>query len=424
MKKRLLAVFVLCLSIIVLWGCNANNNTAPDDYFSNDARFVTYNGKIIYRRFGVDSLTPLATDAKYLESPNNYGESDIMSLDPKTMKSEVLFKDRGTGKLYIHDGYLYSYRYTEDWNGEVYRVRLDGTDEKVIADGYIYDVDEAGRLAIYRYIKSSLSKEICVYEEDKLIAIASLPERNELLGCKLIDGYLVYVVVDKEAEEMAKVEAYSLRLGGSETPICMGYAYVKDKEGATAVVSQIDAYGEDVYFSVSLYDGGSSVISSGCIISAKVDQPESLEVVREFYTGNKVPAFYLTKKNGLVCLKQFPNLLMWEKGYVYLTDEKGRYATLFAIDSLQRPSGYEDEIFDLSFEVAEQIGNMVYVMYNLSVSSDENEDGWWNNYQHFYTGYLLVDMDTSLNSKDRLREFDQVIFNDPSYAEYVISVDY
>lgn len=428
MKKTWL---VVCL-LIGLFLC-ACSQEQLDEPYNNYARFVTYDGKIIYRRFGVDSMTPLATDAKFLESPNNYGESEIMCLDPTTLETKVLFTDTGYGKLYIYNGFLYSYRYTDDWSGEVYRIRLDGTDESVITDGYLYDCDECGNMAIYRYLKSSHGKELCVYSEKDFLASVELGDGEQIVGCKITGDSLVYLVEDTQfAKEEYKIDVYALSFDKDADTICLGSVYTKKEESSFAVMNQMDCEGDTVFFSLSFYRNDNARFYYGCICEAQVGTPDSVKTLKGYHREDIVkrdlkgtPAFYYTEKRGIVEKKQLSNLLQWEKGYVYLTDDMGRYATLFTIDAVERPLGYEDEkVFDMSFEVAERVGDMVYVMYNLSVSSDENEEGWWNNYQHFYTGYLAVDMNTWLYSSNRLKEFDSVVFNDPSYAEFVISVDY
>ena len=128
--------------------------TVPAEKISNNGGyFVGVEDRVYYREYGPYSVSGIALYGEFLGG-ENYGGAFIKRIEPgKAEPSVIADRDDGYGKLYYHQGFLYSQRLENYETNVIYRIDLKSGDAEDLCAGTLLGGSEDGRyLAVSEYL--------------------------------------------------------------------------------------------------------------------------------------------------------------------------------------------------------------------------------------------------------------------------------
>ena len=278
---------------------------------NNGGSYVKYNGNVYYREYNAHSVDSSGLFANY--DYVSGAVKDMVCLAPDGGK-QVLFKDKGSGGIYIYNDQFYleeinSAPNTNDsvngsvYTSTIYTVALNGENRHDLAGGNIKAIDEKAGLLICAKENDFWSSNIFT------INLSNYSVKTLATDCTFTtehDGVVYYEEnVDDDNSRKGQICLEAVTTDGSQRKkiVTTGTDLYPDGGGGPSKIQCIQFVGEDIYFSYGSYAGSGNFFQGGNICRVKKDGSgfEKLingSVTEMSHSGNITdPNFIILSKN-------------------------------------------------------------------------------------------------------------------------------
>lgn len=332
--------------------------------------FVEHNGKIYYR---VPKDEAMKNSALFGEYMSGYcGPSEIKCYDLETGKSEKLCDSFGYGKLMVFN-------------------------DSLVAKEKIHQNDEEAEKLVMISLEDGSSSVMDKYD---------LQEHMSLIYA-MFDDYIIYEEDDYEKDEYS---IYSLDYSNGNT-IKLGQL---DKLGETMYPGEPQQFysdGENIWFTMSAYQGTGHFFSEARLYHAKVNTEGSL-MSCGFDTLDTINRKPMSEEYGVDFCTEFnraPGFVIRDREPIITEGEPGTASVIYDSGVLMYydnnglrndiASGYEtfesgEEGTRTNIELSEYVGDHIFLVRNEEWRDEANDVGWREAYVRKFSYIVVINPQT------------------------------
>lgn len=368
---------------------------AKIEIVNNNGHFVQVDGKVYFHIADADFMDRSSLWGKYLST--EAGRTVLMAYDGNSGEVKPVAYDYASGVMAVEGDIFYSNSYFDDFNNEDgytnYGVSGRTTAGESVELGGLQDtllgVTTDGSYLVtyhYSYEDNVAVKYVSVYQEGTLV---NKIDTEEFVECvKLGEDCIFYRAKDEEG-------AYSLMQMKVSTGEKTNLGQLPEMDGYGGVVDECQIADGKIFLTYSLYEGTGHFFSGGYYVEAQVGKADSLTAQNmpsnddEYGDPHYAPFAIINGK--MVQSDGIPGTCyVSEDGMLGYYNEQGTWVPVsseFAYEELEN----EDNI---SVELAELIGDSIYVITNYNERVPEDDIGWRYAYRRKYSYVYRVNVQT------------------------------
>ena len=353
---------------------------ASPDIVKNTGHFVFMDGKIYFHIPDADSMGRSTLWAEYADT--ECGRTILVSYDPATEEVENVAYDYSSGSLGVHQNGVYSIGYTASADGQSYVGK--SLDKYSSADGMILTelqaqgdsllgVSKSGSYVATLhsdYINSQSVNTVSVFRDGVLSASYDLDHYYGCVG--LGENQIFYIFATSENFFMLR----QLDITTGDIIDLGPLPNLMDTDWC-GYVDEFIVDDENVYFTYSSYQGTGNFFTEGYYVWAKINQPDSAkysEMPTNMVDGDPRFAPFAVIDGQMTFADGEPGTCAVNTdGDLGYYDEQGKWQKV--------TSGWETE-YDTqtddysSVELAELVGDSIYLIYNNNQRAPQDDIGW------------------------------------------------
>jgi len=376
----------------------SEEETNKVDIINNNGHFVQVDDKVYFHVADSESLGRTALWGNYAD--NESGRTILFSYDNNTNNTEIVSYDYSSGPIAVFGNVLYSMGYeaslTDDSdiknvlngisvNGEVKKLDLISDSDTLLGVG----VNDT-YIATYH----------CDFVDDELINQISIYKEGELQNTWDIDGYSGCVKLGKnEIYYIYNYESgYSLRQINVDSGEILDLGILPRFEYSDwcGYVDECIIDENSIYFNYSDYEGTGHFFTQGYFVQAQIGVEDSLfyfNMPENLAYGELEVAMFAVVDGEMVAADGEPGTCdidnnSGELGYFDEHGSKVKVADGWGLEYLTDDGDYK------GIELAEKVGDYIYLYYNGNVRAPEDDIGWRYAYYRDYANVYRVDIKT------------------------------
>lgn len=381
---------------------NDTEDTNPDanvlEVTNNSSYFVQIGDKIYFHMPEESSLSNTAMWADY--STFDCGRTVLMEYTPSTGEVKKVTDDYVSGEIYVQGGTLYTRAYDDSDASKEYATAyisgysLDGSESTIGTPNsfdYILGAGPEGEfIAVYNYeyIDNELSNKILIYKDGELVNTVVADGYNSRIKLDSDDFYYIAKVENPEDDDDTTFELRQLNMTTGEV-IRLGVLPNFEYSMWAGEIDECLIEGDKIYFSYSFYDGTGHFFQEGRFITAEIGVPDSMTIndMPEFlYYEEPIAAPFAVQNGEMVATDGVPDTCnINSDGVLGYFDENGVWNPV--ADGWGVPS-YEADYQGV--ELAEKIGDSIYLIYNSNIRAPEEDIGWRYAYSRDFSSIYRV----------------------------------
>lgn len=379
-----------------------NDEVAINEITNNSSYFVQIGDKIYFHMPEESSLSNTAMWADY--STFDCGRTVLMEYTPSTGEVKKVTDDYVSGEIYVQGGTLYTRAYDDSDASKEYATAyisgysLDGSESAIGTPNsfdYILGAGPEGEfIAVYNYeyIDNELSNKILIYKGGELVNTVVADGYNSRIKLDSDNFYYIAKVENPADDDDTTFELRQLNLTTGEV-IRLGVLPNFEYSMWAGEIDECLIESGKIYFSYSFYDGTGHFFQEGRFITAEIGVADSMTIndMPEFlYYEEPIAAPFAVQNGEMVAADGVPGTCnINSDGVLGYFDENGVWNPV--ADGWGVPS-YEADYQGV--ELAEKIGDSIYLIYNSNIRAPEEDIGWRYAYSREYTSVYRMSIET------------------------------
>lgn len=378
------------------------SNTDSTAVINNNGHFVQIGDKIYFHIADADSLGRSALWGKY--SDNECGRTILFEYVPVTDEVVPETYDYSSGGLSIQGDTLYTMEYDDFNNSEEIETKLcaysftkginvlelPGDNAVLLGAG-----EDGSYIAVYNYeyLNNTLDSQIAIYVDGKLENSFKLDNYSGVVALGKRD--IFYIAGDSDDG----FSLYQADVSNGEI-IELGILPKFEESSWNGYIDECILDEEGIYFNYSDYEGTGNFFAQGYFVEAKIGKKDSLcyRNMPEYTVDGEERATPFTVKNGeMIAAQGEPGTCeVSSEGDLGYFDESGEWKKVaegWATEYLNDEGDFK------GVELAEKLGDYIYLIYNGNVRAPEDDIGWRYAYYRNYTNVYRVSVETGESSR-------------------------
>lgn len=364
---------------------------------NNNGHFVQIGDKVYFHIADADGFSKSSLWARYTNA--ECGRTVLMEYDLVSGEVREVSHDHTSGFLAVQGNYIYSQAYesTENKDGtnriiNVYSIEngeeslesssIDMTLLGASTDGSYIVADH------YEYLDSGMKIQFFVFKDKKLTNIYDVKGFLDFVKVGLQEAFYI---CDSDDEGYTLNQ---LNLVNGDI-ICLGKLPVFEGGAWSGTSDQCVIKDDNIYFTYSSYEGSGNFFTEGFFVQAKIGDADSLSYSempeRIVFEENLASKFVLSDGQMEASAGEPGSCSVKEGGELGYYDENAIWQ---AVSKNWETQFLNEEDDYKGIELAEKVGNYIFVIYNENIRAPKDDIGWRYAYTRAYTNIYCVSIET------------------------------